>query len=77
MRPSKAMTIRLPADQAEKLETVASVDDMPVVEVIRVAVDQYIHTRTQDEVFQRNLRKRLERAQAMLGESESGSPSSG
>ena len=56
MSDSKAMTIRLAAEQAEALETVASVDEMPVVEVIRTAVAEYIRSRTQDAAFQRKLR---------------------
>jgi predicted transcriptional regulator len=68
MRPPKAMTIRLSADQAEALETVASVDDMAVVEVIRAAITEHVQARTRDEGFQRSLRERIERAQAMLRE---------
>jgi predicted transcriptional regulator len=68
MRAPKAMTIRLSADQAEALETVASVDDMPVVEVIRAAIAEHIQARTRDEAFQTGLRERIERAQSMLPE---------
>ena len=67
MSEPKAMTIRLPADQAEALETVAQVDEMPVVEVIRAAVAEHIRSRTQDAEFQRKLREKIKRAQAMLG----------
>jgi hypothetical protein len=69
MKAPKAMTIRLAADQAEALETVATVDDMAVVEVIRAAIDEHLEARKRDEGFQRNLRERIERAQAMLGPS--------
>lgn len=64
MRPPKAMTIRLSADQAEALETVASVDDVAVVEVIRAAIDEHVRARAADEEFQRNLKERLDRVQA-------------
>lgn len=66
VKPAKAMTIRLSAEQAEELETVASVDDQPVSEVIRAAINAHIAHRKQDEDFQEGLRARIERAQRML-----------
>ena len=66
MKPPKAMTIRLSADQAEALETVATVDDMAVVEVIRAAIAEHVESRKQDSEFQRSLRERIERAQTLL-----------
>ena len=62
------MTIRLSADQAEELETVAAVDDQPVSEVIAPLSVPHIAQRKQDESFQEGLRARIERAQRMLGE---------
>jgi predicted transcriptional regulator len=67
MKPPKAMTIRLSAEQAEALETVATVDDVAVVEVIRAAITEHVEARKKDEVFQRGLRERIERAQTLLG----------
>jgi hypothetical protein len=66
MQAPKAMTIRLSADQAEALETIASVDDKAVVEVIRSAIDAHVRARSEDAEFQRNLQARLERVQAIL-----------
>jgi predicted transcriptional regulator len=66
MKPAKAMTIRLSADQAEALETVATVDDLAVVEVIRAAITEHVESRRQDAEFQRSLRERIERAQTLL-----------
>jgi len=66
VKTPKAMTIRLSAEQAEALETVATVDDLAVVEVIRAAIDEHVQSRKQDAEFQRNLRERIERAQALL-----------
>ena len=60
------MTIRLPADQAEELNTVAAVDGVPISEVIRTAIAGHIEGRKRDEVFQDGLRQRIERAQQML-----------
>ena len=67
MKTSKAMTIRLSAEQAEELEIVASVESMPVSEVIRAAIAEHIDSRRQDEHFRNTLRERIERTQRMLG----------
>jgi len=67
MRPNKAMTIRLSADQAEALETVATVDDCPVSEVIRAAIAEHVEKRRKDRAFQDSLKDRLDRARRMLG----------
>jgi predicted transcriptional regulator len=66
MKAPKAMTIRLSAEQAEALETVANVDDLAVVEVIRAAIAEHVEARTKDSEFQRSLRERIERAQSLL-----------
>jgi predicted transcriptional regulator len=60
------MTIRLSPDQAEQLQTVADVDDIPVAEVIRAAVALHVEARQKDRRFQESLRERIERAQTML-----------
>jgi predicted transcriptional regulator len=72
MKAPKAMTIRLSPDQADALDTVAAVDDLAVVEVIRTAIAEHVEARTRDAEFQRNLRERIERAQAMLRQSKPG-----
>lgn len=66
MKQIKAMTIRLPAELAELLETVASVDNQPVSEVIRAAISEHIEHRRQDASFQDGLKDRIERAQRIL-----------
>jgi predicted transcriptional regulator len=66
MKTPKAMTIRLSPEQAEELETVASVENKPVSEVIRAAISQHIDTLKQDDGFQESLRERIERTQKML-----------
>lgn len=68
MKPAKAMTIRLSADQAEMLETVASVENRPISEVIRAAIDEHIAHRRVDEDFKDGLKGHIERAQRLLGE---------
>jgi predicted transcriptional regulator len=66
MKPAKAMTIRLSADQAELLETVATVDDQAVSDVIRAAIAEHIERRKKDERFQDGLKTRIARAQQLL-----------
>lgn len=60
------MTIRLPADQAEELETVANVEDLPISDVIRAAISQHIENRRKDPAFQEGLRARINRAKKLL-----------
>jgi predicted transcriptional regulator len=66
MKPAKAMTIRLSHEQAEELETVAGVDDVPVAEVVRAAIAEHVESRKKDAEFQATLRERIQRAQQML-----------
>jgi predicted transcriptional regulator len=66
MNTPKAMTIRLSQEQAEELETVASVENRPVAEVIRAAIAEHIETRKHDDVFRKSLRERIERTERML-----------
>jgi hypothetical protein len=66
MKPSKAMTIRLSADQAEALETVATVEQTAVAEVIRAAIMAHVENRRSDPEFQKELRVRIDRAENFL-----------
>jgi predicted transcriptional regulator len=66
MKPIKAMTIRLSAEQAEALETVAAVEARPVAEVIRAAISEHIDSRRSDPTFQEGLKDRLDRARKLL-----------
>jgi len=68
MKPTKAMTVRLSTDQAEELETVATVDEQPVAEVVRAAIAEHIERRKRDVAFQDSLRGRIDRAQRLLGD---------
>jgi predicted transcriptional regulator len=68
MKPAKAMTIRLSADQAEALETVASVEARPVSEIVRAAIAELIDNRKKDPAFQDGLKDRLNRARRLLRE---------
>lgn len=66
MKPAKAMTIRLSAEQAEALETVATVKDLPVSDVIRAAITSHIESLRRDPGFQAGLKRRIERASRLL-----------
>ena len=67
MKAPKAMTIRLSAEQADALETVASVEDRAVSDVIRAAIAEHIENRRQDPGFQAGLKERIARAHKLLG----------
>ena len=60
------MTIRLTADQAEDLNTVAAVDGVPISQVIRTAIAGHIEERKRDEGFQDGLRQRIAKTQRLL-----------
>ncbi len=62
----KAMTVRIPADQAATLEAVAEVDGVPVSEAIRQAISEHIETRRKDRAFRARLKASLERNRLIL-----------
>jgi predicted transcriptional regulator len=66
MQQPKAMTIRLSAEQAEALETVATVEQMPVSDVIRAAISEHIAARRRDPHFREGLEARIARARRLL-----------
>lgn len=63
---SKAMTLRLPQEQAQELEAVAQVDGVPVAEAVRTAITEHIEARRRDKAFQQRLRASLDRNQHIL-----------
>ena len=63
---NKAMTLRLPAEQAEALEKVAEVDGVSVTEAIREAIEQHIAARAADKEFRARLAASMERNQRIL-----------
>src|SRR3546814_7542114 len=48
MKAPKAMTIRLTAEQADRLQTVADVDESAISAVIRAAITEHIASRRRD-----------------------------
>lgn len=67
MGDTKAMTVRLPVWLAEDLETVASVDGIPIAEVVREAVTAHIHRRTSEPDWAAKSGRLLDRLQRLAG----------
>ncbi len=65
-KTNKALTLRLPVDQAEVLEAVAGVDEVSVNEAIRRAIAAHIEARRQDDEFRKRLRASIERNREIL-----------
>jgi predicted transcriptional regulator len=62
----KTMTLRLSDELAADLEAMARVDDVPVSEAIRVAIDERIKARRDDKQFQSRLRRLMAENQRAL-----------
>ena len=62
----KTMTLRLSDELAADLEAMARVDDVPVSEAIRVAIDERIRARRDDKQFQARLRRLIAENQRAL-----------
>jgi len=56
----KTMTLRLSDEQAQKLETLARVEGIPVSEAVRDAIDRRIEARRKDKAFQDRLKRTVE-----------------
>jgi hypothetical protein len=63
---TRAMTLRLPADQAAELEAVARADRVSVTEAVRSAIHDRIETRRRDPEFQERIKRMMEEEQAVL-----------
>ena len=62
----KALTLRLPAEQAEELEAIAGVDEVSINEEIRRAIAAHIEARRQDKEFRARLQASLDRHKEIL-----------
>ncbi|MGA8615000.1 MAG: DUF6290 family protein [Xanthobacteraceae bacterium] len=60
------MTVRLSEEQAQALEMVASVENLPVSDVIRAAITTHIEQRRHDPSFQAGLKDRISQARKLL-----------
>lgn len=56
----KSMTLRLSADQAAEVEAIASVEEIPVSEFVREAIDARIAERRKDAKFKARLKRSIE-----------------
>lgn len=65
-KTTKALTLRLPVEQAEALEAVAGVDEVSINEEIRRAIAAHIEARRQDAKFRERLRASIERNREIL-----------
>jgi predicted transcriptional regulator len=62
----KTMTLRLNDELAADLEAMARVDDVPVSEAIRIAIDERVKARRHDKQFQTRLRRLMAENQRAL-----------
>ncbi|HUN79362.1 MAG TPA: DUF6290 family protein [Solirubrobacteraceae bacterium] len=62
----KAISLRLPDDQARALDAVAMADETSVSEVIRSAIAERVEKRRADQDFQERLRRAVERNREAL-----------
>jgi hypothetical protein len=60
------MSLRLPAELAEELETVAAVDGQSLAELIRRSIAEHIAERKRSAEFQQQLRGRIQRTRQLL-----------
>ena len=65
---TRALTLRLPADQAAQIEAVARADGVSVSEAVRTAIADRIEARRRDRAFQARIRQMMEEERAVLEE---------
>src|SRR5215217_7496886 len=63
---TRALTLRLPADQAAQIEAVARADGVSVSETVRAAITDRIEARRKDRAFQARIRRMMEEERAVL-----------
>lgn len=63
---TKAMTLRLEAEQHETLQTIAEVEGRPVSDLVRRAIDELIQRARNDAEFQKRAEASMERHQKLL-----------
>jgi hypothetical protein len=66
MKETKAMTLRLPVDQAKEIEAVAEIDKVSVSDAVRDAIETHIEARRKDKSFQERLRASLDEHRDIL-----------
>jgi predicted transcriptional regulator len=63
---SRAMTLRLPAEQAAALEAIARAEHRSVSETVRQAIAKDIEERRKDKKFQARLKRMIEEDREIL-----------
>ena len=62
----KTMSLRMQADQAGELETVARIDGVSVADAVRTAIESHIEARRADAEFQARLQRTLKEQRDIL-----------
>ena len=60
------MTLRLSTEQAAELEAIARVENVPIAEEVRRALDEHIAARRKDRAFRARLKASIDRNQEIL-----------
>jgi len=63
---TRALTLRLPANQAAQIEAVARADGVSVSETVRTAIQDHIEARRNDRAFQARIRQMMDEERAVL-----------
>ncbi|MDE0237201.1 MAG: ribbon-helix-helix protein, CopG family [bacterium] len=63
---TKSMTLRMEEDLADKVRTIAEVEETTVSNVIREALTELVDQRRNDPEFQKMLKRNMERHQELL-----------
>lgn len=69
---AKVMSLRISGEMAAELDSVARIEEVPVSEAIRAAINRYIATCRADPAFRERLRKQLEKDREVLERLASG-----
>ena len=65
-RNTKSMTLRIDENLAEKVRSVAEVEETTVSDVIRDALSEHVERRRRDPEFQAMLKRNLQRHEELL-----------
>jgi Arc/MetJ-type ribon-helix-helix transcriptional regulator len=63
---TRALTLRLPAEQAAQIEAVARADRVSVSEAVRAAIQDRIEARRNDRAFQERIKRMMDEERAVL-----------
>ena len=63
---TRAMTLRLPEEQHQALQTMADVQGRPASELVRTAIDEMIERARKDRDFQKRREAAMKRHQELL-----------